>query len=162
MGLFDRIIGRNEYYDDNENEYIDEYEDVKLPENEEVMQLEERPLRKTRSRNNQERVVNISHGLEDELVIIEPNNIHDAQRVCDDVKSGKTVICNLERIDPVITQRVIDFILGGAYSLKGQVTSVSTMIFVVTPTKTKVTTLNNERPASMQEPEQAIGVRGNF
>ncbi len=159
MGFLDRIIGRNEYYDEYEDEYIDdqggEMEEVHYPEVEE--QQYHRNNRNTDKRkSNTDRVVSISQNFEDEVVIIEPDNIRDAQRVCRDVQAGKTVICNLERIDQGITQRVIDFILGGTFTLHGQVTSISTMIFVITPARTRVNTVQNERvQPSAERVEQA-------
>jgi cell division inhibitor SepF len=46
------------------------------------------------------------------------------------------VICNIEKVDPRVAQRVIDFITGAAYALDGKVMPVSSVIFVVAPRNT--------------------------
>jgi len=58
---------------------------------------------------------------EQQLVILQPNNIQSAQRVCDHLRAGHTVICNIESVDAKIAQRVIDFISGSTYAMDGNV-----------------------------------------
>ncbi|NLV47658.1 MAG: cell division protein SepF, partial [Clostridiaceae bacterium] len=55
---------------------------------------------------------------------------------CDHIRAGKTVICNIEKVDAKVAQRVIDFITGAAYALDGKVMPVSSVIFVVAPRQT--------------------------
>ncbi|NLC26604.1 MAG: cell division protein SepF, partial [Fastidiosipila sp.] len=85
------------------------------------------------------RVVDINEKrYKQQIVIMEPSDIETAQEVCDNVRSGKTVICNIEKIDPKIAQRVIDFITGAAYALRGNVMPISALIFVVAPGTTNI------------------------
>ena len=58
---------------------------------------------------------------EQQLIILQPNNIQSAQRVCDHLRAGHTVICNIENVDAKIAQRVIDFISGSTYAMDGNV-----------------------------------------
>lgn len=58
---------------------------------------------------------------EQQLVILQPNNIQSAQRVCDHLRAGHTVICNIENVDAKVAQRVIDFISGSTYAMDGNV-----------------------------------------
>ena len=58
---------------------------------------------------------------EQQLIILQPNNIQSAQRVCDHLRAGHTVICNIESVDAKIAQRVIDFISGSTYAMDGNV-----------------------------------------
>ncbi len=58
---------------------------------------------------------------EQQLVILQPNNISSAQRVCDHLRAGHTVICNIENVDAKVAQRVIDFISGSTYAMDGNV-----------------------------------------
>ena len=67
---------------------------------------------------------------------MQPADIDSAQEASDHIKSGKTVICNIEKVDPKVAQRVIDFITGAAYALDGKVMPVSSVIFVVAPRQT--------------------------
>lgn len=76
------------------------------------------------------------HVSQQQVVIMQPADIEAAQMACDHIRSGKTVICNIERVDPKVAQRVIDFITGSAYALEGKVMPVSSVIFVVAPRNT--------------------------
>jgi len=58
---------------------------------------------------------------EQQLIILQPNNIQSAQRVCDHLRAGHTVICNIENVDAKVAQRVIDFITGSTYAMDGNV-----------------------------------------
>jgi len=58
---------------------------------------------------------------EQQLVILQPNNIQSAQQVCDHLRAGHTVICNIENVDAKVAQRVIDFITGSTYAMDGKV-----------------------------------------
>jgi cell division inhibitor SepF len=75
-------------------------------------------------------------GGHNQVVIMQPCDIEAAQTACDHIRAGKTVICNIEKIDPRVAQRVIDFITGSAYALDGRVMPVSSVIFVVAPRNT--------------------------
>ncbi len=76
------------------------------------------------------------HQANQSVVIMQPSDIEAAQQACDHIKAGKTVICNIEKVDPRVAQRVIDFITGSAYALDGKVMPVSSVIFVVAPRNT--------------------------
>ncbi len=58
---------------------------------------------------------------EHQLLILSPNNIQSAQKVCDHLRAGHTVICNIENTDPKVAQRIIDFITGSTYAMDGNV-----------------------------------------
>jgi cell division inhibitor SepF len=76
------------------------------------------------------------HTSQQQVVIMQPADIEAAQLACDHIRAGKTVICNIEKIDPKIAQRVIDFVTGAAYALDGKLMPVSSVIFVVAPRNT--------------------------
>lgn len=85
------------------------------------------------------KVVDIKpHQSNQSVVIMQPSDIEAAQQACDHIRAGKTVICNIEKVDPRVAQRVIDFITGSAYALDGKVMPVSSVIFVVAPRNTAV------------------------
>ncbi len=134
MGRFlDRILGG---FDNFEDEYYEEMDSPRGPSQEEVA----RSLQGAHGpRRDDGRVVNFKNpGVTNEVVIIEPRDIATAQQVCDFVRSGKTVICNIEQIDTKIAQRVIDFLTGATYALSGTVEPISSLIFVVAPRSTHV------------------------
>ena len=110
-----------------------------------------------RPENNGRQAPQNAQRKQQEVVLIEPRDISSAQRVCDDVKSGATVICNIERIDRQISQRVIDYITGAAYALNGDVTKISDLIFVVTPANTFLRdVINTAQPSNPGRPARAF------
>lgn len=145
-GFFEKLFGssNNDYdgYDELENDYYDEMEnDHEFPDDREVYDYEEpvNPVKPERKRYNAGRVVELNQkSYKQQIIIMEPSNIETAQQVCDDVRAGKTVICNIEKIDPKIAQRVIDFITGAAHALRGNVMPISALIFVVAPGTTNI------------------------
>lgn len=90
-------------------------------------------------RRQSSKVVDLrSAATQNQVVIMQPGDIEAAQQACDHIRSGKTVICNIEKVDPKVAQRVIDFITGAAYALDGRVMPVSSVIFVVAPRNTSL------------------------
>ncbi len=118
-----------------EDYYEDEYEEIQYEDN----AVESDPVAETRFpfRRGSNKVVDLRSGnAQNQVVILQPADIEAAQQACDHVRSGKTVICNIEKVEPKIAQRVIDFITGSAYALDGRVMPVSSAIFVVAPRNT--------------------------
>ncbi len=156
-GFFEKLFGgSNKDYDDynydeyNEmDDYYDEADDsyrettAEAPYREQSSYRAETPepyvAPQTERRRPAGRVVDINQKTYlQQIVIMEPSDIETAQQVCDDVREGKTVICNIEKIDPKIAQRVIDFITGAAHALRGNVMPISALIFVVAPGTTSI------------------------
>jgi cell division inhibitor SepF len=71
-----------------------------------------------------------------QVIIMQPGAIDTAQEACNHLRAGRTVICNFERIDQKVAQRVIDFITGATFALEGSVHKVSPVIFVAVPRNT--------------------------
>lgn len=177
FSLFNKVFGSRDDLDDD----FDDFDDVQDNPEENTAAEEVRPRlnlhfdRPSRPANNNSRVVQMrpeNNGRQtpqnpqrkqQEVVLIEPRDISSAQRVCDDVKSGSTVICNIERIDRQISQRVIDYITGAAYALNGDVTKISDLIFVVTPANTYLRdVINNGQPANPGRPIREIRRPAHF
>jgi cell division inhibitor SepF len=73
------------------------------------------------------------------VVITHPQKVDDAGSICDYIKSGKTVVVNLEDTDFDTAQRVVDFLSGVSYSLDGDIQCVSNKIFILAPRNVDVT-----------------------
>lgn len=127
--LFNRL---GSFHD--EVDYEDEYEQSEYEEPETV-EIPEEP-RQNPFRRQQGKVVDIKTSGQQQVVIMQPADIEAAQQACDHIRAGKTVICNIEKVDTKVAQRVIDFITGAAYALDGKVMPVSSVIFVVAPHNT--------------------------
>jgi len=116
-------------------EYEEEEEQEVYEEEEEV--TEELPANTHRNRGKN-KIVNIHTATSMKLSIHEPLNYEDAPKIIDDLKKRKTVVVNLEQLEPGIKRQIFDFINGGIYSLEGTIQKVSTDIFVLAPANVEV------------------------
>lgn len=133
--FFNKIFNRINSFRD-EVDYEEEYDQENGTE-EEPVDVPEEPRSSPFRRQNPGKVVDLrASGSGQQVVIMQPADIESAQQACDHIRSGKTVICNIEKVDPKVAQRVIDFITGAAYALDGKVMPVSSVIFVVAPRQT--------------------------
>lgn len=83
-----------------------------------------------------------------QVVIVQPSCIESAQEVTNHLRAGRTVICNFEKIDQKVAQRVMDFITGATYAIDGQVHKVSPMIFVTVPRN--ISLMDENSPIGME------------
>ena len=67
------------------------------------------------------------------LVLINPSSFDDVQAICDPLLAGKAVVMNLEGLHGDISRRIIDFVSGTSYSIKGNMQKISNYIIIVTP-----------------------------
>lgn len=90
---------------------------------------------------------------EQQLVILQPNNIQSAQRVCDHLRAGHTVICNIENVDAKVAQRVIDFITGSTYAMDGNVKPIDARAhsFVAVPRNVSLVDKEISAPSEMDD-----------
>jgi len=90
---------------------------------------------------------------EQQLVILQPNNIQSAQRVCDHLRAGHTVICNIENVDAKVAQRVIDFITGSTYAMDGNVKPIDARAhsFVAVPRNVSLVDKEMNAPGEMDD-----------
>jgi len=90
---------------------------------------------------------------EQQLVILQPNNIQSAQKVCDHLRAGHTVICNIENVDAKVAQRVIDFITGSTYAMDGNVKPIDARAhsFVAVPRNVSLVDKEISSPGDMDD-----------
>ncbi len=133
MGVVDKFlsairVNEDDYYDD--DEYYDEEDEAESKSTR--SRSEERkvtPMRQNRPRN-------ISAGME--VVIVKPASVDDCTEITDILLSNRIVNLNLEGIDVAVAQRIIDFISGSAYAMRGNLKKISNYIFLVTPSAVDV------------------------
>jgi len=92
----------------------------------------------TRSKQMNNKVVNIHTSGNMKLVVHEPLNYEDAPKIIDDIKIRKTVVVSLEQLEPEVKRQVFDFINGGLYSLEANIQKVTTDIFVLAPNNVEI------------------------
>lgn len=68
-----------------------------------------------------------------QVVIIKPECYEDAQEICDQIKTKRPVVVNLEKVEYPIAQRIMDFLSGTCYSLEGSIQRVANNIFIIAP-----------------------------
>ncbi|NTW05399.1 MAG: cell division protein SepF [Peptococcaceae bacterium] len=67
------------------------------------------------------------------VVVSEPRIFEDVQILADNLKNRRPVIINLEKTEPELARRVVDFISGCIYALNGNLQKVGNNIFLVVP-----------------------------
>ena len=88
--------------------------------------------RKSAARTNPQ-VYSINTSVQMQVVIIKPECYEDAQEICDQIKTKKPVVVNLEKVEFPTAQRIMDFLSGTCYSLEGSIQRVANNIFVIAP-----------------------------
>ncbi len=73
-----------------------------------------------------------------ELIIRKPTTFDDSQEICDLLKQERAIIVNLENVDPVLAQKMMDFISGAIYALDAKIHQISGSIFCISPAKVDI------------------------
>ncbi len=103
---------------------------------------EEEKVRETRFRDEEEtipasrrkgQVLNLHAQRQLKVVVSEPKAFEDVQNLADNLKNRRPVIVNLEKADPELARRVVDFISGATYALNGSLQKVGSGIFLFVP-----------------------------
>ena len=77
-----------------------------------------------------------------EVVVIEPHSFEEMPQVILALRERKSVVLNLNVMNPEEAQRAVDFIAGGTYAMDGHQERVGESIFLFTPSSVKVSTLS--------------------
>ncbi len=110
-------------------------------------------------RSRMSRVVDLRSGQNaSQVVVLQPADIDTAKEVSNHVRAGRTVICNFEKVEPKVAQRVVDFITGAAFALDGQVSPVSNSIFVIVPRSVSLLQGSGESESTMDYLRHARGI----
>lgn len=135
--IFDKVkelFGGN--YDDDDYDDDDEYEydnQSKTDRNSDAPSSRPSLRNVSSSRRSDSQVVSINTKVQMEVCIIKPTCYEDAQEICDQIKSRKPVVVNLEKVEYPTAQRIMDFLSGTCYSLNGSIQRVANNIFVIAP-----------------------------
>ena len=112
----------DEYYDD--DEYMDEddgeYEEPKKQ-------------RFTSFTNRASKVVPVRAGSNSKVRIIKPKSFEESGKIADEIKGDRLVIFDVTTLEVDTARRIVDFIVGAAYAVNGNVRRVSGGIFVAAP-----------------------------
>jgi cell division inhibitor SepF len=74
------------------------------------------------------------------VLVVEPEFFNDAPLICDNLKSNKTVVVNLENADYEDGRKIFDFLNGAVYALDGTIQKISENVFILAPSTVDVIT----------------------
>lgn len=158
--IFSKLIDAMKFSDDDEdeyNEYLDNYEEAEKEDipvmRKTVVKEPVKPVvtetkaaatktviasseesKKPRIIADKGKVVPLRNTNKDlALKVIKPSNFSDCQDICDILLNGDAVIVNLEGFDAELSQRVMDFVSGTVYAIKGQISPVSQLVYIISP-----------------------------
>jgi cell division inhibitor SepF len=116
------------------------------------------------SKNNNSNVIGlpqISSNTVTEVVVMEPHKFDEMPQVIRILRERKSVILNLNVMDPDEAQRSLDFVAGGTHAIDGHQERVGERIFLFTPNCVKVSNISGKlnvankssaRPNSLSAP----------
>ena len=79
------------------------------------------------------RVVNMSTGAKQEVVLFRPANFGETTKAADALRGNKAVVLNLENVDKAMSRRVVDFLSGCVYALSGSVKKIAQSAYLFCP-----------------------------
>lgn len=83
--------------------------------------------------NKKSKIVNIQTNSNVKVVLVEPISFNDAPQICDNLKSRKTVVVNLEKSDTEEARKIFDFLNGAIYALDGKIQKIANGVFILAP-----------------------------
>lgn len=91
------------------------------------------------TRNNVIGMPGITNGVA-EVVVIEPHSFEEMPQVIQTLRERKSVVLNLNAMDPDEAQRAVDFVAGGTFAIDGHQERIGESIFLFTPSCVQVST----------------------
>lgn len=68
-----------------------------------------------------------------ELNIVKPERFEDSMAIVNDLKMGKIIVINTNKMEMRQAQRLLDFVSGASFALNGDIQEVMESIYVVSP-----------------------------
>ena len=88
------------------------------------------------------------------MILLEPRAYSEAQQIADHLKKRNTVVVNLKRVTSDQAKRIMDFLSGTIYAIKGNIQKIGSGIFLCTPNNINVQgkiTDDNEKDKNDEE-----------
>ena len=76
------------------------------------------------------------------MVVVNPCDYKDAEKIADHIKSGRPVVMNMDSASTDAAARIVDFVQGVMYALDGHMDSVGDGIFLCAPNNMSVSREN--------------------
>ena len=85
------------------------------------------------------------------VILIQPSKLIDAKLISDELKAGKTVIVNVDRLHADDVTRLNDFITGATHALGGKIKEASETVTILAPKEVRLQiTEDSKKTASEQ------------
>lgn len=132
-------------YEDEDEYYEDDYAAAPAPARESSYGLRDvsrdtdygtaapAPRKTAPAKNNNPQIYSVNTNVQMQVVIIKPECYEDAQEICDQIKTKRPVVVNLEKVEYPVAQRIMDFLSGTCYALEGSIQRVANNIFIIAP-----------------------------
>ena len=86
------------------------------------------------------------------MILIEPRAFSETNQIADHLKRRNAVVVNLRRVTPDQAKRIIDFLGGTLYAIKGDLQKLGGGVFLCTPNNVKVDgKISDENPKAMNK-----------
>ena len=72
------------------------------------------------------------------MMLLEPRAYSESQQIADYLKNRCAVVVNLKRVTPDQAKRIVDFLYGTIYAIKGDIQKLGRGIFLCTPNNVNV------------------------
>ena len=138
MKFFDRISETLGLYEEEDDELLEEEEPVKKAETapKRIPRSTKKSFISKKNVQNSPEGKTISMPLAQKqvkVVVLEPANFDDSQKVADYLRNNQPVVVNFEGTEGLVTKRMTDFISGTIYALGGSMKKIGRNILVCAP-----------------------------
>lgn len=119
---------RNFFNTEDEYEYIEEVE------------VNEAGLPQSKQKQNKN-VVNLTkiESSVSKVILYEPKSYNEVQEIADNLLNKRSVVINLQQVDRTQAKRIVDFLSGTVYAVKGDIQKLGVSTFLCTPENVEVT-----------------------
>lgn len=119
---------RNFFNTEDEYEYIEEVE------------VNETGLQESKNKQNKN-VVNLTkiESSISKVILYEPKSYNEVQEIADNLLNKRSVVINLQQVDRTQAKRIVDFLSGTVYAVKGDIQKLGVSTFLCTPENVEVT-----------------------
>lgn len=86
------------------------------------------------------------------VILIEPKNIVECQKLVDNLKANKPVIIKLDKLERDVAKQIYDFMLGAIYAINGSVSKIANNIIMFAPNNISIDEqIDNKQPEKVDE-----------
>ena len=90
-----------------------------------------------------------------EIMVVQPEKFESATRIADQLLANRTINLNLEKTNKETARRLIDFLSGVVYSIKGSIQKSATNSYVIAPANVKIGKVELKDKAAKAAPAEA-------